>query len=57
VNATNTDKRLDSMPRNDAVAELCIGKFNVTYCHVPMAKPWSNISGFINIVLENFEKF
>jgi hypothetical protein len=33
VKATSTGKLLDSLPRNDAVAELCSGEFNVTYCH------------------------
>jgi hypothetical protein len=32
VKATSTGKLLDSLPRNDAVAELCSGKFNVAYC-------------------------
>jgi hypothetical protein len=35
VKATNIDKLLDSFPRNDAVAELCSGKFwkfSVAYC-------------------------
>jgi hypothetical protein len=31
VKATNTGKLLDSLPMNDAVAELCSGKFNVAY--------------------------
>jgi hypothetical protein len=31
VKATNTGKLLVSLPRNDAVAELCSGLFNVTY--------------------------
>jgi hypothetical protein len=29
VKATSTDKLFDILPRNDAVAELCSGKFNV----------------------------
>jgi hypothetical protein len=33
VKATSTDKLLDSLSGNDVVAELCSGKFNVTYCH------------------------
>jgi hypothetical protein len=33
--ATSTGKLLDSLPKNDAVAELCSGLFNVAYCHHP----------------------
>jgi hypothetical protein len=33
VKAISTGKLLDSLPRNDAVAELCSGKFNVAYCY------------------------
>jgi hypothetical protein len=33
VTATSTGKLFDSLPRNDAVAELCSGKFNVAYCY------------------------
>jgi hypothetical protein len=29
VKASSTGKLLDSLPRNDAVAELCSGKFKV----------------------------
>jgi hypothetical protein len=32
VKATSTGKLLDSLPRNDAVAELCSGELNVAYC-------------------------
>jgi hypothetical protein len=32
VKALCTGKLLDSLPRNNAVAELCSGKFNVAYC-------------------------
>jgi hypothetical protein len=32
MKATSTGKLLDSLPRNDAVAELCSGKFNVASC-------------------------
>jgi hypothetical protein len=32
VKATNTGKLLDSLSRNDAVTELCSGKYNVDYC-------------------------
>jgi hypothetical protein len=32
VKATSTGKLLDSMPGNDAVSELCSGKFCVVYC-------------------------
>jgi hypothetical protein len=36
VKATSTGKLLDSLPRNDMVAEseLCYGKFNVAYYRV-----------------------
>jgi hypothetical protein len=30
--ATCTGKLLDSLSRNDAVAELCSGKFSVAFC-------------------------
>jgi hypothetical protein len=33
LKATSTGKLLDSLPRNIAVAILCFGTFNVTYCH------------------------
>jgi hypothetical protein len=33
VKATRTVKHLDSLPKNNAVAELCSGKFNVAYFH------------------------
>jgi hypothetical protein len=32
VKVTSTGKLLNSLPRNDAVAELSSGKFNVAYC-------------------------
>jgi hypothetical protein len=32
VKATSTGKLPDSLPRNNAVAELCSRKFNVAYC-------------------------
>jgi hypothetical protein len=32
VKAISTGKLLDSLLRNDAVVELCSGKFNVAYC-------------------------
>jgi hypothetical protein len=35
VKATSTGKLLVSMPRNNAVAELCSGKFKVAYCRDP----------------------
>jgi hypothetical protein len=35
VKVTNTGKLLDSMPRNNAVAELCSGKFGLTDCLDP----------------------
>jgi hypothetical protein len=35
LKATSTGKLLDSLPRNNAVAELSSGKFNVAYCHDP----------------------
>jgi hypothetical protein len=35
VKATSTGKLPDSLSRNNAVAELCSGKFNVAYCHDP----------------------
>jgi hypothetical protein len=35
VKATSNGKLLDSMATNDALAELCSGKFNVAYCHDP----------------------
>jgi hypothetical protein len=33
--ATSTGKLLDSLPRNDAMVELCSGEFNVAYCRDP----------------------
>jgi hypothetical protein len=35
VKATSSGKLLDSLPWNDAVAELCSGIFNVVYCRDP----------------------
>jgi hypothetical protein len=35
VKATSTGKLLDSLPRNDVVAYLCSGKFNVDNCCDP----------------------
>jgi hypothetical protein len=35
VKGTTTGKLLNSLSRNDAVAELCSGKFNVAYCRDP----------------------
>jgi hypothetical protein len=35
VKATITGKLLDSLPRNDAEAELSSGEFNVAYCCDP----------------------
>jgi hypothetical protein len=35
VKASCTGKLLDSLPMNDAVVELCSGKFNVAYCRDP----------------------
>jgi hypothetical protein len=35
VRATSTGKLLYSLPRNDAVAELCSSKFNVAFCRDP----------------------
>jgi hypothetical protein len=38
VKATSTGKLFDSLPRKNAVAELCSGKFNVAYYHDPEGK-------------------
>jgi hypothetical protein len=38
LKANCTCKLLDSLPRNDALAELCSGKFNVAYCCDPKWK-------------------
>jgi hypothetical protein len=38
VKAASTDKLLDSLPRNDAVAEQCYGKFNVKTTNTTNAK-------------------
>jgi hypothetical protein len=35
VKATRTGKLLDSLPRNDAAAEDCSGKFNVAHFREP----------------------
>jgi hypothetical protein len=35
VKATSIGNLLDSLPRNDAVVELCSGEFNVAYCCDP----------------------
>jgi hypothetical protein len=35
VKAISSGKLLDSLPRNDAVAELYSGKFNMAYCRDP----------------------
>jgi hypothetical protein len=35
IKATSTGKLLDSLPRKDAVAELCSDKFSVAYCYDP----------------------
>jgi hypothetical protein len=35
VKATSTGILLDSLPRNDAVVELCSGELNVAYYHDP----------------------
>jgi hypothetical protein len=35
VKATITGKPTDSLTRNDVLAELCSGKFNVAYCRDP----------------------
>jgi hypothetical protein len=35
VETTSTGELLDSLLRNDAMAELCSGKFNVAYCRDP----------------------
>jgi hypothetical protein len=35
VKETSTGKLLESLPRNDAVVELCSGEFNVAYCRDP----------------------
>jgi hypothetical protein len=32
VKATSTGKLFDGLPRKEAMAELCSGKFNVAYC-------------------------
>jgi hypothetical protein len=34
----NTSKLLDSLPRNDAVAELCSCEFRLAYCRDPEIK-------------------
>jgi hypothetical protein len=36
VKAISTGKLLDSLPRNNAVVELCSGEFNVAYCRDPV---------------------
>jgi hypothetical protein len=36
--AASTGKQFDSLPWNDAVAELCSGKFTVAYCQDPELK-------------------
>jgi hypothetical protein len=38
VKATSTGKLHNSLPRNDAVAELCCAKFNVINCGYPAIK-------------------
>jgi hypothetical protein len=35
---TSTGKLFDSLPKNDAVAELSSGKFNVANCRDPVLK-------------------
>jgi hypothetical protein len=35
VKKTSTGKLLDSLPRNNVVAELCFGKLSVTYYRHP----------------------
>jgi hypothetical protein len=45
---TITGKLLDSLPRNDAVAELCCVKFNVANCpdqegKLPIPAPLKNL--------------
>jgi hypothetical protein len=32
VKATSAEKLFDSLPSNDAVAEMCSDKFNVAHC-------------------------
>jgi hypothetical protein len=52
VKATSTGKLLYCLSRNDAVAELCSGKFNMAYCRdpewkLPTPKPPSKLKGYI----------
>jgi hypothetical protein len=35
VKTTSIGELLDSLPRNDAVVELCSGKLDVAYCREP----------------------
>jgi hypothetical protein len=35
VKATSTGKLLDSLPRNNGMADLCSGQFNLACCRVP----------------------
>jgi hypothetical protein len=42
-------KLLDSLPRNDAMTELCSGKFNVAYCH---GVKTTNTTTRLNILLQ-----
>jgi hypothetical protein len=38
VTATSIGKLLESLSRNNAVAELCSHEFNVAYCRYPEVK-------------------
>jgi hypothetical protein len=48
VKATSTGKLLDSLPRNDAVVELCSCEFNVAYFH-DMEKKTTNTTTVYSI--------
>jgi hypothetical protein len=52
VKATSTGKLLDSLPRNDVVAELCSGKFNMAYCHDPECKNYQIPPSWFNMIIE-----
>jgi hypothetical protein len=38
VKATSTGVLLNRLPRNDAMADMCSGNFNVAYCCDPEVK-------------------
>jgi hypothetical protein len=69
VKATSTGKLLDSMLRNNGVAEMCSGKFNVAYCKkiptpnynqlaINAVRSWSALFAFqsVSIYFESFPK-